>query len=324
MALRLADRWLWDFWFAQDGPDIHVFYLQAPRSLADAELRHWNVSIGHAVSQDLRCWEVLPDALQPSPAGSNTWDDYTTWTGSIVPHAGRWHLFYTGTRQAEQGLVQRVGMATSDDLIQWQKHPANPLIEADPCWYELLDPSSWHDQAWRDPYVFRHPQSGAFHALITGRARHGAVDGRGVIAHAISQDLHHWQVQPPLTEPGDFGHMEVPQWVEIEGRSYLVFSATAEVHSAHWRQRTGRQPVTGAYYMVADGPLLPYRRLDDDPLVGDPNGSYFSGKLVQDSAGRWQFMAFRLFGRDGVFIGDLPDPMPVTIGNDGRLRVGRP
>ena len=48
------DHWLWDFWFARDGDDVHVFYLQAPRSLGDPELRHHNATIGHAVSRDLR------------------------------------------------------------------------------------------------------------------------------------------------------------------------------------------------------------------------------------------------------------------------------
>ena len=27
MVLRFVDRWIWDFWFADDGPDRHVSYL---------------------------------------------------------------------------------------------------------------------------------------------------------------------------------------------------------------------------------------------------------------------------------------------------------
>jgi beta-fructofuranosidase len=73
MTLRLPDKWVWDFWLAQDGPDYHIFYLQAPRLLGDPGLRHWNVSIGHAVSPDLRNWRVLPDALHPGSSGD--WDD---------------------------------------------------------------------------------------------------------------------------------------------------------------------------------------------------------------------------------------------------------
>jgi beta-fructofuranosidase len=209
MALRLPGKWLWDFWLAQDGPDYHVFYLQAPRSLGKQELRHWNVSIGHAVSYDLRKWQVLPDALCPGLAGA--WDDYTTWTGSVIQHDGLWYLFYTGGCWPEQGLIQRIGLATSTDLIRWHKHPATPLISADPRWYELLDLNLWHDQAWRDPWVFRHPERDDFHTFITARVNHGPADGRGVIAHARSRNLVNWEVLPPVTEPGDFGHLEVPQ-----------------------------------------------------------------------------------------------------------------
>ena len=77
MVIRLHDKWVWDFWFAQDGPDTHIFYLQAPRALKEEHLRHWNVSVGHAISQDLSHWEILPDALAPSTE-KDAWDDYTT------------------------------------------------------------------------------------------------------------------------------------------------------------------------------------------------------------------------------------------------------
>jgi len=70
MTLHLPEDWVWDFWFAQDGADYHIFYLQAPRSLGDPELRHWNVRIGHAVSQDIIDWQILPDALHPAPETS--------------------------------------------------------------------------------------------------------------------------------------------------------------------------------------------------------------------------------------------------------------
>jgi beta-fructofuranosidase len=48
MPLTLPDKWVWDFWLVRDGTDYHAFYLQAPRSLGDPELRHLNVSVGHA------------------------------------------------------------------------------------------------------------------------------------------------------------------------------------------------------------------------------------------------------------------------------------
>jgi beta-fructofuranosidase len=321
MTLILPDKWVWDFWLAQDGPDYHIFYLQAPRSLGDSELRHWNVSIGHAVSQDLWEWQVLPDALSPSPADGDAFDNYTTWTGSIIRHEGLWYMFYTGGSRAERGLVQRIGLATSTDLVHWKKHPVNPLIAADPRRYELLDLDLWHDQAWRDPWVFGHPNEGNFHVFITARVNYGPTDGRGVIAHARSDDLIHWETLPPVTRPGDFGHLEVPQLVEIEGRYYLLFCAQASVHSARWRQRTGREPLTGIHYLVADDPLGPFRLSTDEFLVGDMVGSLYTGKLVLNPQNQWLMLASRMFTRDGAFVGALSDPFPVTADGAGRLSV---
>jgi len=37
VTLRFDDRWVWDFWLADEGPLTHVFYLQAPRSLGDRD-----------------------------------------------------------------------------------------------------------------------------------------------------------------------------------------------------------------------------------------------------------------------------------------------
>ena len=66
MTLRLPEHWVWDFWTAQEEDRVHVFFLYAPRSLGDPDLRHYASRIGHAVSGDLRTWTVLPEALGPS------------------------------------------------------------------------------------------------------------------------------------------------------------------------------------------------------------------------------------------------------------------
>src|SRR3990170_206584 len=134
--LLLDDHWTWDFWTIKDGVDYHLFFLKAPKSLGDPDARHQNARIGHAVSVDLTDWTVLPDALAPGPGGA--WDDMSTWTGSVIKADGRWHMYYTGVNHAERGLVQRIGRASSDDLVTLVKDDAFQL-EADPRWYEQLD-----------------------------------------------------------------------------------------------------------------------------------------------------------------------------------------
>lgn len=322
MPLRLPEQWVWDFWFAREGSDYHLFYLQADRSLQQESLRHWNVSIGHAVSTDLRQWEVLPDALRPS-SDPDAFDNYTTWTGSIIRHDSLWHLFYTGSKRQEDGLIQRIGLAVSHDLLRWEKYSSQALIEADPRWYETLDRSAWHDQAWRDPYVLRDPATGQFHAFITARSKHGAADARAVIGHAVSDDLLHWDVQPPLTEPGEFGQMEVPQVTQIGERYYLLFCVADQHTGAARKIRLGGAPQTGTHYLAADHPLGPYRYLNDTFLVGDPHGSLYSGKLIQLPDQTWGFMGFANFTTQGDFVGEISDPLPVTIAPDGQLKVTR-
>ena len=179
--LLLEDRWVWDHWLVDSGSAYHLFYLQAPRSLGDPDLRHANATTGHAVSPDLVHWTVLPDALHAGPPG--TWDDRATWTGSIVRQGDRWVCVYTGSTHAEDGLIQRIGIATSTDLVTWTRHGDGPAIEADPRWYERLDLALWGDEAFRDPWLLRDPDGDGWHALDhRARARRRHARSRGVRA----------------------------------------------------------------------------------------------------------------------------------------------
>ena len=155
MSLALPDHWVWDFWFARDGDAWHIFYLKAPKSLGDPELRHRNATIGHGVSEDLVNWEIVSDPFGLGHPGA--WDDLANWTGSIVPVGGGWWMFYSGVSSADDGRIQRIGAAVSNDLMTWSKLSENPVCSADLRWYEEYDNVSWSEEAWRDPWVFPDP-----------------------------------------------------------------------------------------------------------------------------------------------------------------------
>lgn len=317
MAFRLPDKWVWDFWFGLSRDEVHVFYLQAPRALRDPQLRHHSASVGHAVSHDLRHWRVLPDALTPGPPGS--WDDLAIWTGSVLERDGRWHMLYTGTNRSERGLIQRIGLAVSNDLGRWEKHPDNPVIEADGRWYELLDLDRWRDQSWRDPWLYQDDRDGTFRALITARARAGDPDGAGVIAQASSKDLATWEVLPPLIASGEFAQVECPQLVSAVGRHHILFSCLSEDHSASRIARTGREGTAGTFAFHSDDLDGPFTSTVD-PIALPRLGPLYAGKLLPNLAGEWCFLAFRGAG-DRDFVGELTDPLPVQFEPTGAIRI---
>jgi beta-fructofuranosidase len=322
--LRPSDHFLWDFWFAprgreQDGA-YHLFYLQAPRSLPDPELRHARASVGHAVSPDLVHWEERGTALAAGPPGS--WDDRAIWTGSIIERAGIYYCFYTGTAHAENGLIQRIGMATSTDLISWERHPPNPVIEADDRWYEKLDLACWYEEACRDPWVVYDAEAAYYYMFYTARVHSGPAGGRGVIGCARSPNLTDWEPLPPVSAPGEFGHLEVPQLVRINSRYYMLFCTARSNHSAVRRARTGPNGSwTGTHYLVAETLTGPYHLLTDEGLVADDAGTYYAGRLVEDPSGQLVLLAWRQWDETGRFAGDLSDPAPVRCLADGRLEV---
>lgn len=315
MSLWLDDYWVWDFWFAQDGLDTHVFFLHAPRALGDPELRHRAARIGHAVSQDLVEWTLLPPPFDAGSPGS--YDDLATWTGSVLQHDGRWHMFYTGISSREEGAVQRVLHATSPDLLRWEK--TADVVEADARWYESAV-GKVDDVTWRDPWVFHDEESDSFQMLITARAKAGPYDGRGVIGHAVSADLRRWSVQPPLSEPGDFFFLEVPQLIQIGGAWRVLFSVPPNMQSAARRARGDASMNGGTHYLVGQQKLGPYSLVDEPFFVGDASASLFAGRMLEQR-GRLLFFAFRGYDEVGQFHGGLTDPMPVTVMPDGSLSL---
>ncbi len=306
-----TEHLLWDFWFAppEAGEPVHLFYLRVPATIPDPEDRHWQAEVGHATSDDLVTWKDRGIALSPAPGPA--WDDKAIWTGSIIRHEGVWYWFYTALTHADR--QQRIGLATSTDLDTWTRHPRNPLVTADLSWIE----SENGDVAFRDPWVIHDPAGDGWLMYITTRVNHGPRDGRGVIALARSPNLVDWTLVGPVTEPGDFAELEVPQYVVAGDRQYLLFCTGKP--SAVRLQRPDAVPWIGTHYLTADAPEGPWLLAGDPPMAGDAAGSWYAGRVLEAN-GRLLFFAWRR-DRDGHFEGGLSNPAPVYVSPDGRLRV---
>ncbi len=317
--LRLPDSWVWDFWLVDDGASYHVFFLYASRALHDPDARHRRASIGHAVSADLVSWTRVADALVRSDAPA--FDDLATWTGSVVRHPdGRWFMFYTGATSGRSGeVVQTIGYATSTDLSSWDKR-GEPVLAADPRWYEKYTSESsahWHEEAFRDPWVFPDSDGNGWHMLITARSNRGPARDpsdtldRAVVGYAWSPDLEEWELRPPRTAAGSgFGELEVFQTAVVSGRSVLTFSCRA-AHTTAAVRATG---TTGGIWVTRiPSPLGPFDIAGAQLLMDD---RFYVGKFIDDrDTGQTCFLA-AINMVDGRFVGELCDPFLVSWNDD--------
>lgn len=322
MAISINDKWVWDSWYARDGDTWHAYFLQADKSIGDPDLRHWNVTQGHATSSNLVNWEHLGTTFEP--AESPAWDDYTTWTGCVVKgDTDKWHLFYTGTSRAENGMYQRIGHATSTDMHNWTR-------VGDGLCLDLLGPGAdayesthaighWHDRAMRDPWVIRNPDGDGWLMYFTARIPGiEEPNAGGAIGFATSKDLATWELQPPVFT-GGYGQLEVPQVFMFEKTWYCLFCTAAE----HWSQETinnaRETPVTGNHYLIGDGPQGPWHLPEGPFLDGALPCLRYAARIVERDSSL-QLLGFLDTGKE-TFQGIVCDPVRVKRLDNGLLSI---
>ncbi len=308
--LALADHWVWDSWYFDDGEYFHCFFLRASKSLLDPQRRHFRAATGHARSKDLINWELLPDALCADDAPA--WDSTSTWTGSVIqdPTTNLFHLFYTGTNRLLGGVQQQVGHATSTDLVRWHRAANNPIVSADPLHFEVLADNN--DEPFRDPWVFFDSRDQLWKMLLTANLKQLDNPYRATIALSTSKDLNSWSAPLPLLRDSGFGQIEVTQVEQIDGNWVLIFCVAKE-----FIQNRDEKFQSGTYSAPADSPIGPFH-LDQAELIG-PAGLY-AGRIIKDRQGKWNLMGFIHDDFDKPFTGRIQDPLVVALTERGTLQ----
>lgn len=300
--LERQDDWVWDSWYVVEGDTLHAFYLTAPRSLGNPDLRHVNARVGHSVSSDGINWTHLEDALAPQI--THTFDNQAIWTGSIVRAYDKWHLFFTGINTTTLTTLQAIGHAISDDLTNWKRVSEEPILNAVAPYGLLGNP---HDgaQHFRDPWVFSHDNT--WNMFVTASDE----DGWGTIALATSDDLNSWKLHEPMVTNSLFKQLEVTETAEIDGEWFLFFCAGPnDVH------RPGIQKGFGTYCVPAEGPVGPFD-FDRTTLVAE---GIYAARAVQFK-GKWVLLGFEDTGMPGDFTGRICDPKELTKSADGHIRI---
>jgi beta-fructofuranosidase len=273
---------------------FHLFHLVLPN----------HDYIAHAVSSDGLAWQRVENALFISDPGA--WDDDMLWTMHVTPdpyREGMWRMFYTGLCMREAGRVQRVGLARSRDLYQWEKVTSDDLpLEIPGDHYEHTLEEGRHWVSFRDPYFLRVGDRG--YLLAAARANEGPVIRRGCVALAEEVAPERFEFRQPLYHPRRYDDVEVPGVIRLDGRFYLVGSIREDVKVHYW------------YSDDLDGPYLNF---SDNVLR--PRGNYAARVFTDDT--RDLALIWTFFYVGGDIGGDhlLPPPKELQVTDSGALRL---
>lgn len=306
---RPAGMKMWDPWFVEARGLVHMFHLQrlAPGSKrSPLEADH----IGHAVSRDLIHWTEQPLTVGPGEKGGM--EDMQPWTGCAVVHEGLFHLFYTMRSSREDGRNQRIGLATSRDLVNWMRHPNNPVITPDPRWYVHEGrPEPGNKVSCRDLKVVRDPSSDGWIGFYAATVPAEEEAEAACIAVVRSKDLIHWEQMPPAFHPKRYGEVEAHDVFSLGGKWWM----TCLTSNNHGNRGGFSDPhvVRGTIYAVADRPEGPYR----EPAGGNVllGGDTTAGNTV--CSVEFEGKRYAVF-QEGP---RLSPPMEVRLTPDGRLRL---
>jgi len=300
---------MWDPWFVAHEGQVHLFHLQrlagrSKRTAAEAD------HIGHATSRDLIHWTEQPLTVGPGEKGGM--EDMQPWTGCAVVKDGVFHLFYTMRSSRDDARNQHIGLATSRDLVNWQRHPGNPVITPDPRWYvHEGKPEPDNKVGCRDLKVIRDPAGNGWIGFFAATVPAEEEAEAACIALARSKDLIHWEQFPPAFAPKRYGEVEAHDVFPLGGKWWM----TCLTSHGHGNRGIFADPnvVRGTIVAVADKPEGPYR----EPVPGYAllGGDLTAGNTV--STVEFEGKRYAIFQEGSR----LSPPLELNVTPEGRLRM---
>jgi hypothetical protein len=212
---------------------FHVFYMRHNYYVGDPDSTE--LDFGHAVSTDLVSWTQLPPVL---PARPGYWDSHHVWSPQVIEQNGVYYLFYTGVQDVPfvWGWMQRLGVATSTDLMNWTRYD-HPVFTGNMASWVYADSSQFDGCQFRDGFLMPDPtQPGKwlmYYVAVPKVARGQLIVG---IARSGSSLLEWHDVGPMwCTDNAHFwGWCESPMLMQHAGLWYL-FANTVSGHPTSFR-----------------------------------------------------------------------------------------
>jgi len=185
----------------------HMFYQHNP--FAD----HWNwMHWGHMRSRDLITWEHLPIALWPSLERG---EEHCFSGSAIVNRNGEPMLFYTSI--GHEDPEHWVAIPRDEDLIEWEKHPANPILSIDDHKGDVIE-------EWRDPQLIHEGDQ----TLMVIGGHPDDMGGSIMLYKALNDELTQWDYLG-VAFSGEDENWECPNFFRIGDKWVVIYSPHGQV-----------------------------------------------------------------------------------------------
>lgn len=232
LILERDDRRSWDgrnvagTWMMREN-DMH-----GPATLKKRDGKYWlayhsypgdgyeegSARIGLAWTEDesLMTWHRL-DAPVLTPEDGADWERGGLYKECLLEHEGTYYLFYNAKNQNHGRWVEQTGVAISRDLLNWERHPHNPVLK--------VTPDAWDSGFASDPCVLRNGAEWAM--FFFGYNYRTAQEGL-----ALSGDLLNWEKWPePIITTGADGELDStfahkPSVLTHDGVLYHFYTAS--------------------------------------------------------------------------------------------------
>ena len=220
------------FVFAHDG--WHVFYIRryqdAPGETTYTRHPEWNQrNFGHATSTDLLNWTVQARNVLQVPGA---WDTHHVWAPHIVRKSDdiTYFMFYTGVDANEN---QKIGVATSTDLVTWNRSTAPILAANRIAWADTNPPNPYFgQQQFRDPFVMEDPTTPGQWLMYFVTVAKDRTPGMvvGVAKTPLNGDFYSWSDLTPLWKTSSrlvsASRVESPHSFQHNGKWWVMYTPT--------------------------------------------------------------------------------------------------
>lgn len=159
-----------DFAFAKGFVDatsnrfaLHLFYIRHNYWYQPFESDLDEKNLGHIWTTDFNSWYGPGGLNQPDTTAlvvrQGKFDELHVWAPTIVQKGPVFHMFYTGVRKEQGKPHQRIGVATSTDLMTWTPEDDVVLSAPQISWADKDPTGTVYSgaQQLRDPFVMEDP-----------------------------------------------------------------------------------------------------------------------------------------------------------------------